>query len=323
MIDYTRINEFWRESAPLWKDAAEYTQQAIKFFSEYNDVSYPWPYMTSVEGTGIIGGGMEFPMMTIIGGYQRRTTEQLFTVIAHEVAHMWTPMIVGSNERRNAWLDEGSALYLDALALENKFLDSINRIDQFKKNPRYIGSEQEGEIMRWSDNHESFLGYGLASYIKPASVLTALKEVLGRELYNKAWKEFMNRWAFKHPAPYDFFNTFEDVSGRDLDWFWKSWYFETWVLDQAIAEVIEKDTGEVAITIEDHGKIPMPVLLRITLEDESEINRRIGVEKWLSGSTETTLTLTTDSPVSKVEIDPKHHFLDVNRENNVWSNELE
>ncbi|MEX2603122.1 MAG: M1 family metallopeptidase, partial [Gracilimonas sp.] len=248
--DYSRINAFWRDSAPFWKDAAKYTAHSISYLSEFTGFSYPWPHMTSVEGAGIIGGGMEFPMMTVMGSYNDSSTESLYDVTAHEIAHMWIPMVVSTNERRHAWMDEGATTFHEGLARKDKFPDRYSRTNEFSPYLQLAGTYYEGEIMRWSDYHYPGPAYGIASYPKPGTALIALQGVLGEDVFNEAWQAFIQRWAYKHPTPYDMFNTFEDVSGMDLDWFWRSWYFETWVLDQAVASVSQKE-GKATIVIED------------------------------------------------------------------------
>src|SRR5699024_9554008 len=127
------------------------------------------------------------------------------------------------------------------------------------------GTDLEGEMMRWSDFHYPGPAYGVASYPKPGSVLIALRGLLGEDLFMEAHHELVDRWKYKHAYPWDIFNTIEDVSGRDLSWFWRSWYYETWVLDQSLADV-SANGNETTITIEDIGNVPMPVYLELTLE---------------------------------------------------------
>lgn len=315
--DYSRINAFWRNSAPLWEDAAEYTAHSISTLSEYTGFPYPWPHMTSVEGADIIGGGMEFPMMTVIGSYNGASTHALYDVTAHEIAHMWIPMVVSTNERRHAWMDEGATTFHEAQARWDKFPDSFNRLAEFEPYLSYSGTSFEGEIMRWSDYHYPGPAYGVASYPKPGSVLIALQGVLGEDVFTEAWQTFITRWAYKHPTPHDMFNTFEDVSGKELDWFWRAWYYETWTLDQAVAEV-KQENNQATIVVKDLGEVPMPVDLSITFEDGSETTTRIEVEEWLKGLRETSVTIDTPSPVSKVVIDAEHYYPDVVRYNNTW-----
>lgn len=315
--DYSRINAFWRETAPLWNKSAEYAAHSISYLSEYTGFSYPWPHMTTVEADGIIGGGMEFPMITIIGSYNNAGARALYDVTAHELAHMWIPMIVSTNERRHAWMDEGSTTFHEAQARWDYFPGSYNLTQEFYGYLRIAGSPAEGEIMRWSDYHYPGPAYGVASYPKPGSVLIALEGLLGKETFHKAWQTYIDRWAYKHPTPYDMFNTFEDVSGEDLDWFWRSWYFETWTLDQSVSDVKTID-GIGKITIEDLGRIPMPVDVFIKFEDGTSEEIRIPVDEWLKGKTSITIKVAASSPIILVEIDRTGYFPDADRSNNKW-----
>jgi hypothetical protein len=316
--DYTRINTFFRETAPLWFSQTEYAQHSISYLSDYMQYPYPWPHMTSVEGADIIGGGMEFPMMTLIGDYNSVGAVRLYGVTAHELAHMWFPMIISTNERRYAWVDEGHATFHTNKANIDYFgEDRFSEFDVFSGYLQIAGSELEGEIMRWSDFHYPGMAYGVASYPKPASVLYALRFVLGEELFRKAHHEFINRWAYKHPYPWDLFNTFEDISGMDLSWFWRSWYYETWVLDQSIAGVHE-DGNNTVIVIKDLGMVPMPVKLEITFDDNTTKQKILDAEYWLNGNARREVVLETDKTVIRVQIDPDRRLPDVDYSNNTW-----
>nr|WP_286670549.1 M1 family metallopeptidase [Fodinibius salsisoli] len=315
--NYVNINAIYRSSAPLWTDGAKFTSHAISELSEITGMAYPWPHMTSVEGGGIIGGGMEFPMITIIGAYNNRSPQSLYAVIAHELAHMWVPMQVSSNERRYAWMDEGTTTFNEAQSKKDYYPNGNFEQTDFQTYLRIVGSGLEGPIMRWSDYHYNGFAYGIASYPKPASVLVALRGVLGEETFEKAYHTFLDRWRYKHPYPWDMFNTFEDVSGRDLDWFWRSWYFETWKLDQAVGSVQLSEDGT-KIVIEDHGQVPMPATVEITLADGTTVSREIPVETWLKGATQKVLSIDNASEVTQVVIDPEMKFPDANRTNNSW-----
>lgn len=316
--DYTRINTFYRETAPLWESQTKYAQHSITFLSDYLNTPYPWPHMTSVEGADIIGGGMEFPMMTIIGDYNMAGATRLYGVTAHELAHMWFPMIVSTNERRYTWMDEGHTDYHTNEANIDYFgPDRFDRRDTFSSYLQIAGSDFEGEIMRWSDYHYPGPAYGVASYPKPASVLYSLRGLLGDELFMEAHLEFINRWKYKHPYPWDLINTFEDISGKDLSWFWRAWYYETWVLDQSVADVYE-DGNETVIVIEDIGNVPMPVHLKVTFEDGTVFSDVTDVNHWLEGFRTKEVRVPSDQPAVKVEIDPDGLFPDVNRGNNSW-----
>lgn len=137
-----------------------------------------------------------------------------------------------------------------------------------------------------------------------------------------AYRSYLAAWRYKHPQPWDFFNAMERVAGRDLDWFWRSWYYETWQLDQAISEVAEGD-DEVRVTIEDLGDVPMPVRLAVTLDNGQIVHREIPVDRWLDGARTASITIPTGGRVLRVEIDPERAFPDVDRENNDWVRESE
>ncbi|HEX6981583.1 MAG TPA: M1 family metallopeptidase [Balneolaceae bacterium] len=316
--DFAHINAIYRSTAPLWTNGAKFTAAAIAFLSDYTGVSYPWPHMTSVEGGGIIGGGMEFPMMTIIGAYNGQPASSLYAVIAHELAHMWVPMQISNNERRYAWMDEGTTTFNEDQAMAAYYPEMGNfNLKTYQSYLQIAGTDFEGPIMRWSDHHYNGFAYGIASYPKPASMLNSLRNLLGEETFNKAYRTFLDRWQFKHPYPWDMFNTFEDISGRDLDWFWRSWYYEIWVLDQAIGGVT--DNGNTTqIVIEDHGQVPMPATVAITLADGSTITKHIPVETWLQGATRAIITVDNASEVTEVVIDPERNYPDADRENNIW-----
>ena len=317
--DHTAIHAFWRPSAPRWANVARYEAHSITFLSAYTGVPYPWPHMTAVEGEGIIGGGMEYPMMTLIGGYTQAGDAALYNVTAHELAHMWVPMIVSIDERRYSWLDEGMTTFHEAQARKDTFPG--NPAEQEDRDA-YLNTARagaEGEIMRRSDFHYTGGAYGTASYPKPSTNFVSLRGLLGEATFTRAWRTFQQRWAWKHPYPWDFFNTVEEVAGEDLDWFWRTWFYETWTLDQAVAGVTEAGGGA-TITIEDRGLAPMPARVTVTRENGETQTVEVPVETWLEGRRTATLTLpAAASPVVRVEIDAENAFPDTDRANNLWT----
>jgi hypothetical protein len=324
-VDHARVDAFWRARAPLHREAARYARHSVDFLSRFTGLPYPWPHMTVVEGGGIIGGGMEYPMITIIGDYAHGDAEALFDVIAHEIAHMWMPMILSTNERRYTWLDEGVTVFNENFA----HMDFFPGTDPFQGDQTsYLGAAMaglEGPMMRWSDFHYPGPAYGIASYPKPSAVLYALKGVLGEETFTRAYRELYRRWAFKHPYPWDVWNTFEDVSGRDLGWFWRAWYHEStedgepWLLDQAVEAVERLATGETRVVVRDLGWIPMPVHLTVTREDGTVLDEVVPVQRWLGGQARTEVTIPAGPRVTRVEIDAAGYFPDADRRNNVWT----
>jgi hypothetical protein len=317
--DHTAIHAFWRPGARRWASAARFEAHAITFLSEYTGVAYPWPHMTAVEGEGIIGGGMEYPMMTLISAYTQGSDSSLYAVTAHELAHMWVPMIVSVDERRYSWMDEGMTTFHEAQARKDTFPGSTPELEDRAGYLNLARAGGEGEIMRRSDFHYTGGAYGIASYPKPSTNFASLRALLGDETFNRAWRTFLQRWAWKHPYPWDFFNTVEEVSGQELDWFWRSWFYETWTLDQAVASVAEGPRGA-TIVVEDRGLVPMPARLTITREDGTVQGLEVPVETWLEGLRTATVTLPgAASPIIRVEIDAENAFPDVARDNNVWT----
>lgn len=315
-VDYALVNALYRRQATLWTHAARYGRHAISHHSRFTGLPYPWPHMTAIEGAGIIGGGMEFPMMTLIGDYRGRTDSALYYVTAHELAHMWVPMIVSTDERRYGWMDEGTTTFNENRARSDFYPGSDPDRGDLESYVRAARSGYESELMRWTDY--LYPGQnGIASYAKPATLLVALRGLLGDTLFERAYHEYFRRWAFKHPYPWDFFNTFDHVTGRNLEWFWRTWYYETWTLDQGVSAV-RREGSETVIVVEDRGWAPMPARLAITLENGQVLRREIPVEHWLGGARSAELRVPASPAVVRVEIDPERVFPDIDRANNVW-----
>jgi hypothetical protein len=321
--DRVAIHALWRpERAPLWGEQARWGKLSIEHHSRYTGQPYPWPHMTSVEGGDIIGGGMEFPMLTLIGTYSGpgQGQEGLFSVTSHELGHMWIPMMVGSNEKRWAWMDEGSTTFLENVSKPEIFPGARDAHAAERANwlqVARVGLEEP--LMRHGDWYESGLAYGTASYPKPASLLWTLKGLLGEEAFLRAYRGFIRDWAFKHPAPWDLFAAFEREAGEDLDWFWQAFYQETWTLDQAVARV-EEENGAPVVVIEDRGQAPAPLFVRIETSAGGVVERTVPVSTWFDGSTEVRLELPAEAGrVLSVTIDPEGILPDLDRGNNRWS----
>ena len=312
--DTALIHAFYRPEEPAWSRAAEFGRFSIEFLSDML-LPYPWPHMTVVEG--IIGGGMEYPMMTLIGG-TGRSERSLFGTTFHEISHMWVPMIVGQDEKAWAWMDEGLTTY-NTTEASGEFWEDDSVWDPGRQGYfRIAGSGDEVASMRHSDRYPyGTSARGIASYNKPGLAMRALEWVVGEETFREAYREYVARWAYKHPYPYDLFNTFEDVAGRDLDWFWTSLFFETWTMDHAVGDVAQEDEG-VVVTVRDLGLTPMPSPVVVTYADGTTREQRVPVEPWLEGEREARLHFERGTPV-RVEIDPEAWLPDVDRSNNVWT----
>jgi aminopeptidase N len=267
-----------------------------------------------VEGENIIGGGMEYPMMTLIGAYAGRSDTTFYSVVSHELAHMWVPMLVGVDERRYGWMDEGTTNFNENEARNDFYhVTDAHLVEQ----GQYVQAVAAGIDVReltWTDYITPPQGGGFATYTKPATLLATLRGLIGEEAFLRGYHAYMQAWEYRHPMPYDFFNAFNTAAGRDLGWFWSTWYNNTWTLDQAV-----KSVDGTSIVVEDRGTAPMPARLLVTRQDGRTERAEVPVETWLAGARQATVTVAAGSPVVKVEIDPERRFPDVNRANNVWT----
>jgi Peptidase family M1 domain len=313
--DTSAIYSFYRPEQRIshWDESALYSQHSIEFFSRYLS-PYPYPHMSAVDGPTSCGG-MEYPMMTCIGG--QWDTLGLYEVTTHEIGHMWFPMIVGSDEKRYAWMDEGLTQFDQSQSMADFFKGFDDEARNRKNYLDFAETESEVELMHHGDRYPNYPSYGVASYYKPATIMVALRGVLGADTFHKAFQEYIRRWAYKHPSPYDLFNTFENVSGRDLSWFWRSWFFETWKLDQAIDTVTT--TGDsVGIVVSNEGKIPMPLYLAVTRIDGRVERDTLPVDVWLNGEKHQSIRIAREPAIRNIEIDPEKEFPDIDRGNQVW-----
>jgi hypothetical protein len=153
--------------------------------------------------------------------------------------------------------------------------------------------------------------------MKPSNILMMLRGMLGPELFQQAYRTYGHRWQYRHPTPWDFFYTFEDVSGQDLGWFWRTWFWETWTVDQSVERVTPGPNGT-TIVIVDKGLAPMPGEVKVTRSDSTAVMEKIPVKYWLDGHASYTFTVP-GAPVVRVEVDPEQKLPDVDRKNNSWS----
>ncbi|MGH8854978.1 MAG: M1 family metallopeptidase, partial [Telluria sp.] len=235
-----------KEGNPLWEKYS--TAAVIHTIEQYNKYSFDYPYPTAISVNGPVGG-MEYPMISFNGPrpvkdkktgeitYSKGTKYGLISVIIHEVGHNYFPMIVNSDERQWTWMDEGLNSFLQFLAEQAWEEDYPARRGEARNIADYMRSTNQVPIMT---NAESTLQRGNNAYAKPATALNILREtVLGRELFDFAFKEYSERWKFKRPTPADFFRTMEDASGTDLDWFWRGWFYTTDAVDVSVDGVTE------------------------------------------------------------------------------------
>lgn len=239
-----------KEGNPLWEQySTEVVAHTLRTYSKFT-FDYPYPKAISVHAASI---GMEYPMICFNGGrpeadgtYGARTKHGMISVIIHEVGHNYFPMIVNSDERQWTWMDEGLNTFVQFLTEQEWDHDYPSR----RGAPRNIVDYMKGDPSNISPimtNSESVYQFGNNAYGKPATALNILREtIMGRELFDFAFKEYSRRWMFKHPSPADFFRTMEDASGVDLDWFWRGWFYSTDHVDISLDEVrwYQMDTGD-------------------------------------------------------------------------------
>lgn len=314
--DTVLVNTLYRPQATTWREAAGYVRHALAFNARRWH-PYVYPQITAAEGPV---GGMEYPMLIFVGAPS--APRQLYEVIAHEVAHEWWGMMVGSNETDYAWQDEGLTSWTENLSM-TEFVPDSDAFDQTME--AYLGiagTDAERPIMREADLYGPGRQYVIATYTKPAALFRSLAAVIDEETLDVALRVYADRWLLRHPSPFDLFDTIEDVAGRDLDWFWHPWFYETAALDQAIAAVDVRPTpagGErVMVLVADQGDAPMPASLVLTTTSGATHEVDLAVEPWLDGRANQLATIELAEPVQRIEIDPARLFPDVDRTNNVW-----
>jgi hypothetical protein len=295
--------------------STEYVKAAIELYSD-KWFEYTYPVATNVAG---IVGGMEYPGIVFCGSNNQNGG--LWEVTNHEFGHNWFPMIVGSNERKYAWMDEGFNTFLNNVDTKvfNKG-EYYEKPDQ-QKSAAYLFSPGAEAIMNTPDViQEDFLA--VAAYEKPALGLTILREqILGEERFDYAFKTYIKRWAFKHPTPWDFFHTMDNAAGEDLSWFWNEWFFTTWKLDQGIKDISYPDNDAskgAMITIENLEEMALPVTISIKEENGKTGTVKLPAEIWQRGDT-WTFPYKSTSKIAYATIDPDHNLPDVNPENNSYS----
>ena len=309
-------NERWGRSTEYMKDAVE------RFSARW--YPYPWPAAINIAGPAT---GMEYPGIVFDGIAD--TGKTLFFISAHEIGHSWFPMIVGFDERRHAWMDEGF----------NTFID-IFESDEF--NGGEYGPKRDGEYAPGGGNPVDEILPILAdkgappilsradtiiekwrhpvSYFKSAlGLVLLLEQILGPDRFDPAFRRFIHEWAFKHPQPADFFRAMENDAGEDLSYWWRGWYVENWQMDLAVSKIayVEGDPKKGAlITVEARDKLIMPATLRIDFADGTTRDVRLPAETWIREAV-VAVPVGGKSSVKRATLDPDHVLPDKNRSNNI------
>jgi hypothetical protein len=322
-----------RDAMPLWDSVS--TRAIIQTLETYGRMAFEYPYPKATNANGP-AGGMEYPMMAFCGArpnpdgsYTDETAHSLISVTIHEVGHNWFPMIVGSDERKWTWMDEGL----------NSFLQYYAELDwdpyyPTRRGPapnivEYMRDMDQVPIMIESDLiHKDF---GNNGYAKPAAGLVMLREhVLGEELFDAAFSEYSQKWMFKKPQPVDFFRSIEDGAGELLNWFWRGWFYTTHYNDQALVSVTSQSAEELnmgteqgrtyyRIRVDNVGGLVMPLHIDITYDDGTNELIKLPVDLWRNNELTFIYGFFTDKTVVEVVVDPNQVFADVNLENNRWT----
>ena len=298
---------------PGWEMSTQFIRHSISFYSR---MFYRYPYPVAINVAGIVGG-MEYPMIVFCS--VRARGQALFGVTDHEFGHQWFPMIVGNDERRYAWMDEGFNTFMNHYSNIAYYGSKATR--SRRTSSAYIAERMQQAIadqpiMTYPDQIRP-MGLGFLGYRKPGYGLILLREIiLGPERFDRAFQTYIRRWAFKHPMPADFFRTMENVAGEDLDWFWREWFYKTWTLDQAV-DAVTIDTSGTRIVLSNRDKMVMPVEVEIAFANGKLMRQKLPVEIWMRGDTYT-LLLDTTTPITYVLVDPDNRLPDVNRKNNIW-----
>ena len=299
--------------ANAWDKSTEYVKDTVEHFSK-QWFPYQWPTAVSVAG---FSTGMEYPGVVFDGIDDKDAF--LFWVTAHEIGHDWFPMIVGSNERRHAFMDEGFNTFIDI----QESADYAGGKYGPKRDSEYsAGGEPADTILKVLDNPDAptvmaradaypfQLGHPV-SYFKGAYGMVLLREqILGPERFDWAFRKYIRDWAYKHPSPSDFFRAMESEGGEDLSWFWRGWYLENWKYDVAV----DKIDGS-TVTLSNRGQLVLPTTVEVTFKDGSKERQKLPVETWLSKGTYA-WTLDNKSPIASVTVDPDHVLPDDDRTNN-------
>lgn len=304
-----------------WGVATQDLKKSVEFFSR---TYYPYPYPVAINEAGT-AGGMEYPGITF--DHKKAAGPVLRMLIAHEIGHTWFPMIVGSNERRDAWMDEGFNTFVDVYEAEafdgGKYApkrDSeyapgkgtpADQIAALLKDPDAPPPMTYADAVKEKYRHP-------ITYFKTAFGLVLLREqIVGPERFDPAFRRYIATWAYRHPSPSDFFRFMDSETGEDLNWFWRGWFEHNWQFDMSVDKAAPAAGGwknGADITVSNHDKLVLPNTLELTYADGSKRDVRVPVETWMQ-HTSYVVHVDGTQPVTSVVLDPKHDLPDADRGN--------
>ena len=307
------VDALYRPKADKWPEAGKMQHDAMRYFSD-QWYTYPYSHATTVEGPI---EGMEYPMLTFVPNSPSREDQEW--AVMHELGHQWFPMIVGSNERLYPWMDEGFNTFID-LGNAATYFKGTPYGDSIEVHPLHLYAEhatpgnEQPLISKPVEVRDLFW----TGYQKPALMMQLLRyEVLGKDRFDAAFREYIRTWAFKHPTPSDFFRLMRDQSGMELDWFWRDWVFTTARLDQAVDSVSRVGDGTSRVFLSNRGSMMMPVELSITLDDGTTSVVKLPVEMWNLGDA-FVYRVPGQKAVRAAAVDARRALPDIERSNNRW-----
>jgi hypothetical protein len=311
------------ENGAGWKRSTEYVKASVEYFSKW----YPYPWPNAVAEAGV-AGGMEYP--GIVFDWYKTKPKSLYWITAHEIGHTLFPMIVGSNERRDAWMDEGFNTFLDVYAdaafnhgeyapkRDSEYApgggNPVDEIQSVLNDPNAPPILTRADLIAEKYRHP-------VTYFKAALGMVLLREqILGRKRFDPAFRRYIRAWAYKHPSPSDFFRFMDSAAGEDLSWFWREWFGHNWKLDMAVESVKYVDnnpTKGALVTVANRDRMVMPATLEVTYADGSKTHVRVPVATWMLHHT-FAVKVPGTKRVRSATIDPEHRIPDGNRANNTW-----
>ncbi len=308
------VNAAYNDTAKDFRHVVGFGQSALSFLStKWPGVPYPFPKTTVFQGYA----GMEYPMMANDETYQDENFSRF--VAMHEIAHTWFPFYMGINETRYGFMDEGWATTLELLY--NRTVMPKNDADKFYKRFRingWIRDKDASEDMPIITPGDQLSGAGMGNneYGKPSLGYLAMKDLLGDELFAKCLHGFMDRWHGKHPIPWDFFYSFNDISGKNLNWFWNAWFFSNHYIDLAVENVKMNNTGA-QVTVKNIGGFPVPVDIQLTYDDGSRDTVHKTPEVWKADLWQTTISVEGKKKIQSIQL-ITDIYVDADMSNNEW-----
>ncbi|HEY8311028.1 MAG TPA: M1 family aminopeptidase, partial [Gemmatimonadaceae bacterium] len=280
-----------------------------------------YPQISAVEGPI---SGMEYPMLAM--ETKSRDKFDLYNVVTHEIGHNWFPMIVGSNERMHFWQDEGLNTFINTFSEARRYPQNGNQMQRAAEERAQIEATQRLNIdvpIEQGPDRINPQKLGFTEYTKTSVGLQLLRqEILGPQAFDEAFREYTRRWAFKHPTPTDFFRTMESVGGERLDWFWREWFYENPHFDQAIESVQATDSSgvqHVAVVYGNRARGVLPIRARFTFSDGTTQDYVYPALVWSTNSSRYLRDYEfTGKTVKRIDLDPDHRLIDVDRTNNSW-----